>query len=123
MIENVVSREVALWSLSPSFHFEVPQRWPEWVAQVLASALPLPTRDRAPPSQRNAIPAFETAALELRTAMRDLADLEVSADRLVLAAWRHRVHLARHQLRSLLDEAGCGNHLEWCTCRESEVSG
>lgn len=117
MNELAVAREIGAPTAPHSRHFEAPRWWPEWIAQVLATA-GAPRRREPPPPPAPA--GHASAATALREALALLQAAEAGApDALPLAVARHEVYRARRALRALLDLElgdGPGSRLEWCGC-------
>ncbi len=122
MIDVTLIRETAAPAPTRSRHFKTPRGWPEWIAQVLASAgaatsaaMPVTPAVAAYPA------AFPAAAAALHAALREVDDAVTTADDWAVTVARHQVFLARRALRAMLDatvSAGPGSRLEWCLCGE-----
>ena len=121
-----VAREIAAPPPAYSRHFEAPRWWPEWIAQVLASAAPA-VEDRAPSvadharadaTTRPATPAADLPGnRELREALAAVAaaEADVDLDPLAAAAVRHQLFLARRAWRAGVEQAA-GPSAQGCSC-------
>lgn len=117
MNDVAVAREIGAPTAPHSRHFEAPRWWPEWIAQVLATAGTPHRREPPPPV---AAAGYAAAALALREALALQREAETGApDALPLAVARQEVFRARRALRAQLDLAlgdGPGSRLDWCGC-------
>lgn len=117
MTRLAVARQIAAPTAPYSRHFEAPRWWPEWIAQVLATA-GAPRRREPPPTLAPSGYAAAAAALRAALALQHEA-MAGAADALPLAVAQQEVFRARRALRAEMDLAlgdGPGARLEWCGC-------
>lgn len=112
-----IAREIAAPTAPHSHHFEAPRWWPEWIAQVLATASATRRREPLPTLAPS---GYAAAATALRAALALQHEAEAGTPgALPLAVARQDVFRARRALRAQMDLAlgdGPGTRLEWCGC-------